>query len=445
MSEIDDIVSGVINADTITSPREAFGVQCGMAYHTKNTDPFRDYTSLTGVTADGFTSADAAYRMVAAAFAQKVRPKTFRLGRMTQAVAHTVKLTAKDATVGKTVSVTITDAAGVAHVISRVNIGGDTLTSIAAALAALIGAVPGLGAVAAVADITVTATTAGQVFYYDTLVNLDYLDETPDALIDADLSALLLVDDAFYGVTISLGSKANIDKVDAWCEAQTPKKLFAAQTADSREAQSGNSVLGTALQAAKYTHTLPMYHSKPRQFMACAWLGLMFAKDAGSATFALKQLTGVDTDKLTQTQISALRAAGLNYYVAGTSARGVTRKDGTVASGEKADIIYGTDWLDNEIKVSIFDTLAAADKVDFDDGGIAQVEQVIYEKMELGVKRKFLEAGNGDDIPAPFVVPMKVSDVAATDRAARLLSGVQWGARMRGAIHAVDYTGNLSV
>lgn len=445
MSEIDRIVSGDIEADTTTTPREAFGVQMAMAYHTFNTDLFRDYSALPDMVADGFTSAHPGYRMVAAALMQGPRPKSVRLGRMTTPVVHTVKLTVKTATAGKLLSVTMTDAAGASHKVTRTVAGSSSLSAEATALALLLAALPGVAsATGSGADITVALTAAGAVVFYDSLVNLDYLDETPDASIDSDITQIALVDDAFYGVTIAINSKANLDKVDAWAESASPKRLFAAQTADSVETQTGNSVIGAAMKSAAYTHTLPMYHSKPRQYMACAWLGLMLPKDAGSATFALKQLTGIDKDPLSTTQKNALDTCGLNYYVTAGS-RGVTRKDGTVASGEKADIILGTDWLSNEIQVETFDLIAQADKIDFDDGGIAQVESVIRGVLDLGVRRNFLEAGNGDDIPAPDVQPLKVSDVDPADRADRLLSGVRWSARLRGAIHAVNYTGTLSV
>lgn len=440
--EIDNIVTGSITSETTTTPREGFGVQGACAYHTKNTDPFRDYSALPDMATDGFSSSDTAYRMVGAAFEQNPRPLSVRLIRMTTAVHHTVKLTVTATADGKSAGVTITDAAGVAHVMSHLIAGGEGANGAATALATAITALAGVqSAVATGAAIVVTIATAGDVWFYDTLVGMDYLDQTPDASIDTDLTNALLVDDGFYGVTISINSAANIAKVDAWSEAN--KKLFAAQTADSIEKRSGTSVIGAAITAAKYTHTLPMYHSKPRQFMACAWLGLMLPKDPGSAAFALKQISGVDIDPLTQTEKNALNANGLNYYVKGGS-RGVTRKLGTVGSGQRADVIVGQDWLDNEMKTSVFDMLAQSDKTNMDDGGIATVENVMRGVLKLGVRRNFLEAGNGDDIPAPTVQPLKVSDIPQADRDNGLLSGLRWSANMTNAILGVNYTGTLA-
>lgn len=444
MSEIDRIVSGSITADTTTTPREGFGVQIAMSYHTKNPDLFRDYGDLPSLTTDGFATFDPAYRMAAAAFSQNPRPTSIRIGRMTTSVHHTVKLTCTDATVGKTTSVTITDAAGVAHVISHTNAGGDTTSTIATAIGALIAAISGVtGAVVTTNAIVVTITALGAVWYYDSLSCMAYLDQTPDASIDADLTACLLADSGFYGVSIALISNANHAKVDAWAEAN--KKMYFGQTADSEEAATGTSVFGAAIDAANYTHTLGMYHSKPRQYMSSAWLGRMLPLDAGSATAALKQLANVDTDSLTATQINALDANSLNYYIKAGS-RGVTRKDGTVGSGEKFDIIIGEDWLNNEIQTSVFDFIASQeDKVNYDDGGIASIESIIRGCLKLGVQRNFLEAGNGDDIPKPTVQPMKVTDQATADRAARILRGVKFSANFAGAIHAVTYAGTLSL
>jgi hypothetical protein len=443
MSQLDRVIGGSISANSATPSRPGFGTGLGMAYHTKNTDLVRTYTDANGLLSDGFVTADVAYKMAAAYFSQNPRPKQFKLGRMTTAVQDKKKLTIRTAVAGQVISVDITNASGVKTTITRTVPGSSTLAAEATAVAALIAAISGVAsATAASADITVTITTAGAVWFYANCKNLDVQDIANDALVDADIAAISLVDADFYGIALSVKSKANIDKVASYAE--TNKKLFVAHTADSVEAQTGNSLIGTALKAASYTHTFPFYS---RQTAACpdaGLLGKMLAKDPGSATFAFKTLAGVPVDGLSDTEITALEACGMNYYIT-ISGRNVVRKDGTVASGEKADIILGTDWMHAQIKGGIMDFLADSDKVDYDDGGISAVCAIILGVLKQGVRARFLDPGNGDDVAAPFVIRPKISDIPVADRQGRHLPSVQFGGRLRGAIHAVDYVGVLSV
>lgn len=443
MSQLDRTIGGTITADSTTTSRPGYGTPCFMAFHTKNADPLRTYGDSSSMLSDGFALTDAAYRMVASAFEQNPRPVQVKLGRMTTAVADRKTLTVKTFVQGSVLSVTITDAAGVVHVITRTVPSSSSLAAEATAVAALIAAITGVASAVAVgAVITVTITTAGDVWYYSALSNLDVQDTCADAAVDTDLANILLVDSDFYGVACAVKSKANIDKISAWCEANV--KFYVAHTADSVEKQTGNSVIGADIKGKAYTHTWLLWSGDTLDYPGCAMLGKMLPKDPGSAAWSQKTLAGVSPDKLSDTEIAALEAAGFNYYIT-ISGRNVTRLIGAVASGEKADIIIGTDWLQSEIKADVFDLFATEDKVDFDDAGVAKVKNIIYGKLEVGVTRRFLEAGNGDDVPFPLVTAPRVSTIATSDRANRHLPDVKFSAQLRGAINSVTYAGTLSV
>lgn len=445
MSDLDNIISGTITATSSTPTRSGFGKPCLMAYHTHNVDKWRDYASLADMVSDSFTSKEPAYRMAQSAFQQSPRPKTVRIGRMTTAEAQVAKLSVTNAGVAGTItSVNITDDSGVVHAISHTSGGVETQAAIATALGLLIAAIAGVASATAVgSDVTVTLSTAGKVWYFSGFVNLTYLDQTPSATIDADLTSILADDDDFFGVAISVESAANNEVVAAWCESN--KRFFVAHTQDDLEATSG-AVQGPSLVGSAYDYTFPLFSYSTITYPAAGLLGRMLPKNPGSATFNAKTITGTTPDKLSATQKTELEAKGWSYYVS-IKSRGVTRMHGKVASGQYADVILGIAWMESEIATGVFDLISQADKVDYDDAGIAQVCAVIRGVLNQAKSdtRKILDPGNGADVEAPFVLQPKVTDISSTDRANRLLPNIQFGGRLRGGVDAVTYQGTLSI
>ena len=70
--------------------------------------------------------------------------------------------------------------------------------------------------------------------------------------------------------------------------------------------------LGETLNTANHTRTFLMYHEKPHQYPAAAWMGNRLPSDPGSSTWKFKTLAGVDFTKLTATEATNLDANKVN-------------------------------------------------------------------------------------------------------------------------------------
>jgi hypothetical protein len=434
MPSISDIVSVSITADTARVSRVGFGTPLLLAFHTHNTDLIREYAGLDEMVSDSFTADEAAYLMAQACFSQEPRPETVKIGRLTTTVVPTKKVTIANATEGEHILISVLTSAGTEADIDYTILGGATTTTVATAVELLIEAVTGISSTASGAEITVTGTTGTNFWLYD-LQGCEQLDETPNASIDDDLTAIELVDSDWYTICCACESETNADDIAAWVE--TRDKLFIAQTSDDIERQAGGTLM-SGWAGLDYDNSACMFTENGANFIACGWVGRMLPKDPGSATWALKTVDGAVADPLTTTEIGFIDGDNGNHYteIAGVS---VTRK-GVVASGEYIDVRMGIHWLKARIAERVFTLLASSDKVPYTDPGVALVVAEIRAQLNIAIQKNVLAAD-----PVPTVTAPKVADIEAANRQARLLPDVKFAGTLAGAIHKTTISGVLSV
>jgi hypothetical protein len=97
------------------------------------------------------------------------------------------------------------------------------------------------------------------------------------------------------------------------------------------------------------------------------------------------------------------------------------------------------DWLQARLRERLIGLLANNAKVPFTDAGIALVVAEIRAQLQQGVAVGGLAESPAFTISAPLA-----SDVSSVDRAARTLPDVTFSARLAGAIHAIELTGNIA-
>jgi hypothetical protein len=445
MSDLDNIISITVSASSLTLTRPGFSTMAIAVYHTKYVDRVRTYSSPQDVLADGFTVNEAGYRAVASAFKQNPRLKQVKMIRLTTAVAHTVELTPATFSAGETLSLTMVDSQGVEYPISRLVPGSSTLTAEVTALANLIDPVADITAVNT-GGIKVTATggTAGKLWWFKNLKNIQIKDITPDASIDTDLAAALAVDTDWYGLVWTIESKANSDKAVSW--AQANGKFAMVHSADDIEAATGGSLIGAAYKAAADDHAYGIWSRDTINYPAAAHLGRQLAVNPGSSKYNDKTLIGVTVDVLTPTQKTALETAGWNYYI-NIGNLPATRKEGKVFSGEYADIITGTDWMKVEAQSRGYEVIRADEKLSYTDAGLQKLAGALRGVMKLasGPQYNLLDPGNPDaGIDPPAVTMPLVSDIDITSRKNRNVPGVQMSARFQGAVNSAGITMTLT-
>ena len=433
MSNISEVVDVQISNDTVTPTQQGFGTILIAAYHTHNVDRIRTYTDLDGMVTDLFGTGEAAYRWASKIFAQNPRPEQIKVGRLTTAVAPTFNLTITSATEGDHIKLTIEDSDGNETAIDYTVLAAATTTTVATAVELLTEAATGITSSSAIAVVNIVGTS-GKSFWIHSLTNCTISDVTPNASIDDDLTLIENADDDWYCIASTINSETNVDDIAAWVE--TRDKIFVAQTQDQLELTSGGT-LGSGLAGFNYDHTGIIFTRSTVDASCAAWPGRMLPYDPGSATWALKTVTGITADSLTATERGFLDGDSMNYYttVAGVD---VTRK-GVMASGEYLDVIVGIHWLKARIAEEVFALLASNPKVPYTDKGVAMVTAVVRAVLLKGASRGIITA-ESIQISAPLV-----ADIATADRAARLLPDVKFSATLQGAIHKTTIRGSLTV
>jgi len=435
---LSEIVNVSIQAGTVSPARRGFGVPLILMYHTAwATDEIRTYTTFTGVAAD-FASTSPVYKAAAALFAQSPRPPSIKVGRLAApATPHTYRIDLADMASGATVSGAVVSPDGTSTAIS-VAWNTDVGTT-AGDLATALAAISGLGATAGADYVDADADVNGVIFYYEfTTEGVHVRDRTADWGYDTRLDTLVTIDGDFYVPIVECVSPVNMDKIARWALANDRLAAFGPQYTKPSQFQSSEFTLGadyTALLANDQAFGL--FTKQPRSaFIEAAWLGDMLPRDPGSATWAFKDLEGVGADVWTSTQRTTIESAGGNHYA--TEARvGITRP-GKAFGGEFLDVVRGLHWLEARIQERIFAAMISNPKIPYTDEGFQILVNEVEGQLQEAEDRTVLDSGWSVTITAAL-------DQATADRTARAVRGLEFSARLAGAVHTVNVAGTVTV
>ncbi len=437
MSSLSSIATVNISTATQGVTAEGFGIPAILGYHTVFPEVYRQYTSLSAMVTDGFSTTDPEYLAASAVFAQNPRPTKVIVGRRASAPTLTIRLTPVKTTAGfiytfeiggEEFSVTVQSGDVVADICD------DLVTAINASSQAFT-------ATDNTTHVTVTADNAGDWFsFYNVLSPSDFKaeDVTTDASIATALNTLLAATTEFYGVIPTFTGKAEMVLAAAWAESN--KKLLMYQTFDSAVPLATASNIMLTLQASSYDHTVGIWHHDSSQFAHAAWMGSAFPYTPGSENWAYMTLSGVSASPatvLSETGVSNIETAKGNYYRAYRNLS-FTRL-GFAASGEYADVVRGIDWLQARMQENLVNLLANNLKIPFTDAGLTLVANVLNGVLLQGVTNGLLVAGS------PVVTVPLASAISAEDKAARQLTGVTFSANLAGAINYVVVNGSVSL
>ena len=436
---LDTLVQVTITTQTATVTRAGYGTPLVLAYHTNWPERVRSYnaaTALTDMVTDGFATTDSAYLQVQAVMSQNPRPPTVKVGRLAETpVAQSVKCT----------------PTAVNEAVYTVTIDGTAFEYTSDATATVAEITAGLETIINAGSVAVTATDQTTYLDLDADVAGTYHaivlacdagtrqwernDETTDPGYATDLAAIVLEDNDWYGLSIEAQDAAAITSVAAWAE--TNRKLFCPTSGDTDILDSGSTDIASTENALSHAYTAIFYSDAPSQYAGAAAMGALFPFDPGSETWAYKTLSGVSVVSISSTEFSNATGKYCNLYTS-ISGRGVTYP-GQTASGEFIDITRFVDWLRTNIQADVYTALVNSRKVPYTAGGIAVIEAAIKGVLLLGIARGGLAAD-----PEPIVETPDVADVSTSDKAARILRDVTFGATLAGAIHTLIITGSVS-
>ena len=201
----------------------------------------------------------------------------------------------------------------------------------------------------------------------------------------------------------------------------------------------------TASEAAAFKDSkrvVPIVHSTEAVLAAAAVAGESAGHEVGSITYKNLIIKGITPEALTDAELKAIH--DVHGIAIVEKAGDVVTSEGTVANGEYADIVDGTDYVIQQLTYKTQKLLNTLGKVPFDNRGIALLEGVAVSVMK-NCYSKGIIAEDEEGVPLYTVSYASRSEVEAGDIAARKYLGGKFAFTVAGAVHEVEVTGEISV
>lgn len=475
MTDLNQIITVQIDRNTTTPTQQGFGTAALAGFFPTSIFPerVRTYTSLSAMVTDGFLTTDPLYKMAAALKAQNPSPPQWKVARRALAPQQILEITPDSPVVGEVHRLEITgyadsafgsrvegtDVAEVTIVaeVDEEDIVDGWITDLATPAGDFTAAKVG---VTTAATMTITAdntTMDGLLFNVVYTVNgqprgLD--DNTLDPGIQTDLAAVYSEDPDWYGLAIDSNSQEEIAGTTGTGGAagwiNTNKKIGVFQSQDifvsSQNVGTDTTSVAADLRDSNNDRAMLFCHRGNLDYVSCAMLGRALPEDAGSITWAYKQLSGVLTQRFTAGELSNMSPSvsdptgGKNVNTLTTLAGVNVTRYGQTSGGEFMDIARGADWLEARITERVYTLLINNDKLPYTDAGIQAVVGEVLAQLQAGIARDFIAPD-----PEPTVTAPLARDVSPADKGGRILRDVKFRAVLAGAIHYVAIEGELNL
>jgi hypothetical protein len=432
MSFLDKVVQQTITTATRTPTQAGFGTAMIAGFHTNFAPLIKQYSNADDMLVDGFTTADQLYKDALHLKSQNPAPSIFKIGRLTTAVAQSVRLIPVNTTEGYVYEGTINGEEFEYEVAN-----GDDVELVIDGLDTDIGAFTDITTTDNTSSLDVDLDNAGELFEFDVPSTIHLIDNTPATNLATELAAIATDDDDWYCLLLDSNSEARVAAAAAWLEAR--RKIFVAQTSDWDAKDAGESGdVASGLQSNSYARTGIIWHHQIGSSASAAWAGVMLPTTPGSATWAFKTLAGVPVTTMLDAEADALEAKNANYYrlLAGIG----STFEGTTGAGEYFDVTRLVDWIYARTQEAIAGLLLNSPKIPFTNAGIDRPVGLIR-----GVLSQAIANGGLTDDPAPVVTAPLASEVSAVNKGARTLPDIRYQAVLAGAIHKLQITGVISV
>ena len=208
--------------------------------------------------------------------------------------------------------------------------------------------------------------------------------------------------------------------------------------------------LGSVLKATGNRRAVALYHDNivryPDVSILAYMLSVNYQIQDSTVTAKFKQLPGIETVNLTESQWTALRAKGYNTYTSiGNSAR--TYREGTTEdTGWYMDTVINLDNFVEDLSVNVFNVFLRNKKISYTRKGQMLLvdackdtgNQYIYNSTFADREEADTTKKSGFTIiPAVQVIPTPISNMSIADRALRIGPPIEMIVQEAGAIHSI--------
>ena len=438
---LNPIVNVIINLDPLSAVRNGFdlGLIVGPSNVIPSSERVRIYTDTDSMLDDGFTSAMPEYKSAQLFFNATSEPTRLAIGRQD--------------TLNGAMNVVTIGAGGTGYavndVLTVVQVDGSLGTLLVTSVGTL-GAVTGVELSTAGTGYSVAtglATTVLPAGGTGCTINISTVGESFASAVTACRHA----NSDWYTVMVTSQVKAELIAVSDYIESCTPPSAHFYTTADADVLANADNNIFDMLKKKLYKRSIGMYSTTTPNAIASIQgyaMGQMNGTNNSMYTLAYKNMPGVTTEGLTNTQVINIKAKNGNVYINRGGQYNVFEQ-GHVSDGTSFDELIGLDKLANDIQLSVMDALYQAPKIPQTEDGVTQLINAINEPCREAVRIGFIAGGlwkgksilnlkTGDTLENGFLVQAEsVASQTQADRDARKAPYIYVAVKLAGAIEFV--------
>ena len=235
-----------------------------------------------------------------------------------------------------------------------------------------------------------------------------------------------------------------------WAEAQDQAYFSACTNSVQAYNTADTTNIGFYAHNKGYIKTSVMYHNNPQVYpdvsYAALALSVNYALENSTLTMKFKQLTGIETVPLTETQLSSLKARRINTYVSMGNSSSVVREGVQSADSWFTDSHVNLSNYKEELQVEVFNVFMRNKKVKYTSAG-----QDLLVSAAAKINNRYIRNGTFADreeettdnetgyttFPACTITPAPIYSATTSERANRVAPPIAIVAYEAGAFHSV--------
>lgn len=235
-----------------------------------------------------------------------------------------------------------------------------------------------------------------------------------------------------------------------WAEAQDQAYFSACTNSVQAYNTADTTNIGFYAHNKGYIKTSVMYHNNPQVYpdvsYAALALSVNYALENSTLTMKFKQLTGIETVPLTETQLSSLKARRVNTYVSMGNSSSVVREGVQSADSWFTDSHVNLSNYKEELQVEVFNVFMRNKKVKYTSAG-----QDLLVSAAAKINNRYIRNGTFADreeettdnetgyttLPACTITPAPIYSATTSERANRVAPPIAIVAYEAGAFHSV--------
>lgn len=235
-----------------------------------------------------------------------------------------------------------------------------------------------------------------------------------------------------------------------WAEAQDQAYFSACTNSVQAYNTADTTNIGFYAYNKGYIKTSVMYHNNPQVYpdvsYAALALSVNYALENSTLTMKFKQLTGIETVPLTETQLSSLKARRINTYVSMGNSSSVVREGVQSADSWFTDSHVNLSNYKEELQVEVFNVFMRNKKVRYTSAG-----QDLLVSAAAKINNRYIRNGTFADreeettdnetgyttLPACTITPAPIYSATTSERANRVAPPIAIVAYEAGAFHSV--------